>query len=227
MPLKLFLKVCLMKKGFTLVELLVVISIIGMLMSILLPSLARARLQAKVVAVNSELRQIGICLDMYMNDNRRKPPPTRKDCTLGWEDHQLPPELVKGGYLPPPIEGSGMSAGIEDRFHCSNTYKYWSIGELYQNGKFIPQKKAALSVPANFPQQDGSPETDIKYDDLGKSPVIWVIYSQGPKYDDFEILKQLNGPVPKRTWYSPQKRKGIIVRMELKKGDNIGSFERN
>ena len=216
-----------MKKGFTLIELLVVISILGLLMSILLPSLASARLQAKILAANVELRQIGICLDMYMTDNNRKPPPTRKDCTLGWEDHQLPPELVDGGYLPPSAPGSGMSAGIEDRFHRCNTYKYWSVGELYQNGRFIPQKKAGLFVPAGFPHQDGTPETDTQYDDLTKSPVTWVIYSQGPKYDDFEMLKQLNGPVPKRTWYSPQKRKGIIVRMQLKKGVQIGSFEGN
>ncbi len=216
-----------MKKGFTLIELLVVISILGLLMSILLPSLARAQLQAKIVAVNAELRQIGICLDMYMDDNSTKPPPSRKDCTLGWEDHQLPPELVDGGYLPPPSPGSGMSAGIMDRFHNSNTYKYWSVGELYQNGRFIPQKKAILLVPVDFPFQDGTPETDIQYNDLAKSPVTWVIYSQGPDYNDFEILKQLNGPVPKRTWYSPQKSKGIIVRMELRKGNQIGSFEGN
>ncbi|MFA6424604.1 MAG: type II secretion system protein [Phycisphaerae bacterium] len=214
-----------MKKGFTLTELLVVIAIIGLLMGILLPSLSRARGQAKIVAVNAELRQIGICLDMYMNDNSRKPPPTRKDCTLGWEDHQLPPELVAFGYLPRPASGSGMSAGIEDRFHCSNTYKYWAVGELYQNGKFTAQKKASLYIPTGFSCQEGSPETDIQCDDLAKSPVTWVIYSQGPKYDDFETLKELHGPVPQRTWYSPQKRKGIIVRMELKKGNHIGSFE--
>jgi prepilin-type N-terminal cleavage/methylation domain-containing protein len=216
-----------MKKGFTLIELLVVISIIGILMAILLPSLAHARLQAKILAVNAELRQIGICLNMYMDDNNGIPPPTRKDCTLGWEDHQLPPELVDGGYLPPPAPESGMSAGIEDRFHRTNTYKYWSVGELYQNGRFMPQKKAELFVPAGFPYHEGPPETDIQYSDLAESPVAWVIYSQGPEYDDFEILKQLNGPVPKRTWYSPQKARGIIVRMELKTGTQIGSFEGN
>jgi type II secretory pathway pseudopilin PulG len=204
----------------------VVITIIGLLLGILSPLLSRAREQAKVVAVNAELRQIGICLDMYMNDNNGKHPPTRKDCTLGWEDHQLPPELVAGGYLPPPAPGSGMSAGIEDRFHSGNTYKYWGVGELYQNGRFIARKKALLYIPANFPFQDGTPKADIPYDDPVTSPVTWVIFSQGPKFDDFEILKQLNGPVPQRTWYSPQKRKGIIVRMRLKKGNHIGTFEK-
>jgi hypothetical protein len=197
-------------------------------MGILLPVFSRAREQAKVVAVNAELRQIGVCLEMYMDDNNGKYPPTRKDCTMGWEDHQLPPELVEDGYLPAPVSGSGMSAAIEDRFNRGNTYKYWAVGELYQNGRFMEMKKASLYIPEGFPYQEGSPETDIKYDDPATSPVTWVIFSQGPKFDEWEILKQLNGPVPKRTWYSPQKRKGIIVRMRLKGKayEHIGSFEK-
>jgi len=217
--------VFLMKQGFSLIELLVVIGIIGLVMAISLPALSRVREQAKIIVVGAELRQIGICLEMYMNDNNGKHPPTRKDCTLGWQDHQLPPELVKGRYLPAPDPDSGMSAGIEDRFNRGNTYKYWAVGELYQNGRFIPKKKASLYVPEGFPYQEGPPETDIEYDDPATSPVTWVIYSQGPKFNDFEILKQLRGPVPQRTWYSQQKHNGIIVRMRLKKGTQISSFE--
>ena len=216
-----------MKKGFTLIELLVVIAIIGLLMGISLPSLSRAKEQAKIVVVNAELRQIGLCLEMYTDDNNRKHPPTRKDCSMGWEDHQLPPELVESGYLPAPASDSGMSVGIEDRFNRGNTYKYWSVGQLYQNGKFMTMKNASLYIPVGFPYQEGLPETDIKYDDPVISPVTWVIFSQGPKFDEWEILKELNGPVPKRTWYNSQKRKGIIVRMRLKGKvySHIGSFE--
>jgi len=214
-------------KGFTLIELLVVIAIIAMLMGILLPSLSRAREQAKIVVVNAELRQIGLCLEMYMDDNNGMHPPTRKDCSLGWEDHQLPPELVDGGYLPAPASGSGMSAGIEDRFNRGNTYKYWAVGQLYQNGRFMTMKKASLYIPEGFPYQECTPEGDIKYDDPATSPVTWVVFSHGPKFDEWEIIKKLNGPVPKRTWYSSQKRKGTITRMRLKGKayDHIGSFQ--
>lgn len=214
-----------MKKAFTLIELLVVIGVIGLLLAVMAPSLSRAREQARVVAVNSDLYQIALCLEMYMDDNRGKHPPTRQDCFMGWEDHQLPPELVEDGYLPSVSPTTEMTTRIEDRFHRGHTYKYWSVGQLYQNNRYMEKLRASLLIPAGFPANEGEPQQDIEYDDPDKSPVTWVIFSQGPKYDDWETLKVLNGPVPKRTWYSPSKRRGLIVRIRLRNGRQIGTFE--
>ena len=57
-------------KAFTLIELLMVISIVVLLMAILLPALQRVRRQAKAVACQSNLQQWGVIFSMYANDNR-------------------------------------------------------------------------------------------------------------------------------------------------------------
>lgn len=58
--------------GFTLVELLVVISIISLLLSILIPTLSKIRESAKAVCCSSNIRQIGIAFNSYAADNSDK-----------------------------------------------------------------------------------------------------------------------------------------------------------
>jgi len=62
------------KSGFTLVELLVVVAIIALLVSILLPTLGKAKEQAKIVSCMSNLRSLGLSFAFYINENNDRYP---------------------------------------------------------------------------------------------------------------------------------------------------------
>jgi prepilin-type N-terminal cleavage/methylation domain-containing protein len=57
------------KKGFTLIELMIVIAIIAILAAILVPNFVKARAQGQLTACKSNLKNIGTAMEMYASDH--------------------------------------------------------------------------------------------------------------------------------------------------------------
>jgi prepilin-type N-terminal cleavage/methylation domain-containing protein/prepilin-type processing-associated H-X9-DG protein len=66
-----------LQRAFTLIELLVVIAIIAVLAALLMPAFGRAKENARGAACLSNLRQIGIGLQLYVQENNNRMPSMR------------------------------------------------------------------------------------------------------------------------------------------------------
>ena len=86
------------RAGFTLIELLVVIAIMSVLAALLLPVLGRAREAGRAAACLSNLHQIGLSLQLYVQDNNNRLPNMR-DKSLTTTNDLPSPDIVLTNYL--------------------------------------------------------------------------------------------------------------------------------
>lgn len=158
-------------RAFTLIELLVVIAIIAILVALLLPALSKAREKARSAACKNLLRQIGLGLQMYVQDNGCYPPMAERGTTTLCFDRLYPYYPVSwtnaSWNCPTYIANNGIvsrdqvmtnSAGISYSYNWMGIATGWSgcpksiyqlhlgLGHLPKNSK----KESGVGAPSEM-----------------------------------------------------------------------------
>ncbi len=99
-----------MRKAFTLIELLVVIAIIALLLSILIPSLSKARDTARGIVCTTGLKQLATSVTMYLNTHRDYPDAYGSQAVV--PGISLSDKLEPYLDAPPPMPGKKLSPWV-------------------------------------------------------------------------------------------------------------------
>ncbi|HDY67525.1 MAG TPA: type II secretion system protein [Candidatus Scalindua sp.] len=148
-----------LNKGFTLIELLVVIAIIGVLAGILLPALSRVRESGRRTHCTSNLRQIGMGLIMYLNENNETFP---TGATAMTALNKLYPDYISerkvfmcpSDNLVTDVTNAGITAGDAfEKDECSYGY----------DGTHTPADNAGVAIAGDRPSNNpglGTPKNN-------------------------------------------------------------------
>jgi len=120
---------CHTNKGFTLIELLVVISIIALLIGLLLPALSSARESGRVAQCLSNLKQMGHCMGLYINDNDGKMPIGIASGIEGLKGYSWYHEFAR--YMSDSPLGYGSYAGgVQTVWNCPSDHRIYGESEI-------------------------------------------------------------------------------------------------
>ena len=148
------------KNGFTLMELLVVISVIAMLMGILMPALGKARMLGRRTVCKSNLRNLGYAFRMYLDEYGDVMPPAAMMPSLENPSDPNSKEAITVFLLP-------YVSGEKNVFKCPGDkgkgYQNYFLAETtsYWYRERLGGEKLKDSRPV---RRDGEANVEIMYD---------------------------------------------------------------
>jgi prepilin-type N-terminal cleavage/methylation domain-containing protein/prepilin-type processing-associated H-X9-DG protein len=133
------------RAGFTLIELLVVIAIIAILAALLLPALAKAKEKGRRIACMSNMRQVGLALQIYGTDNAKCPPREHPVADFN-NPYSLPPYTPRYNVLSALASNLGSKPG--DGSLSPRVYNCPSL-KPHPEAAFAPSKFSSTGLSAN------------------------------------------------------------------------------
>lgn len=159
-----------MKRGFTLIELLVVIAIIAILAAILFPVFAKARENARRASCQSNLKQIGLGITQYTQDNDESFPEAVNGANITWRQSIQP--YVKSTQL----------------FQCPSNSRSKTVADnAVQN--FPAINISYVGNPHIFltPDWEGAGSATLNQSSIG-APATRIVVGEGRNPGDYQCI---------------------------------------
>jgi len=179
------------KAAFTLVELLVVIGIIAILMSLMLPSISRAKAKANQTSCLNNMRQLSLATSMYASDHDEEFPARRIEPNA-WP-HRLQPYYVNWQIITCPSDHFGIAGFLADTNNPKRSFlingfnDYFKVNLSPADFKMVQQwryphgmKVAAITRPS---------DTILFGEKRSGSRHVHMDTDQGNRGNDFEEIE--------------------------------------
>lgn len=172
-------------RGFTLVELLVVIAIIAVLISVLLPAMAKARDAAKRIAGLSGLRQLATSIHLYANAYKGRVPlgyfyyPSFNSALNSGNKPMLMGLLISSGVMKDarPLYTPDVAEYPSQWFPINPTgTNTWSLLMDFNARPMVRWNEVAMEPPANLPRLG----RELKRTAIVSDPFMWWGYLPEP-----------------------------------------------
>ena len=189
------------RRGFTLLELLVVVAVIGLVGSMLLPSIVRSKSRAQAILCLRSLYQVHTAWTMYADDN------------FGWL-----PGVISGSY---PGSDRWVSGWLDFSSSTDNTNTLYLTELRYSQLAPYIREAAVYRCPSDRSEvtMNGRPHSRVR----SLSMNCWMNYigTTPIGQDQFQVFRRLDdivSPAPERAWVLMDEREDSI---------NDGLFQTN